>query len=285
MSVREYYYQHFDELQPDKQFHFATRIKNYFHCDDFAEYFRHNMPSTDLKVILQNNDFSQVNKLAARQPYFLKYDHIFAIDAALFRINHLLNEYQIDLRSEFVKLVPLEQLYALADALLADDGAILTLSTWAVNVICLTEILFPRGQNVIRTLAEKSLKFEPQASNADPLLAIYLYTHIILCDSNFYTRPVTELDLAHRMLNRCAEIIEQNFSQLILDVRIEFLVCANMSGTDYPDLRQRIATECYKNLADNDYLIDRRRPKSYYTLNGAEHTNVLFIMSGLDNQD
>lgn len=288
MSVRSYYYDHFQELSPDKQFHFATRIKNYFHSDDFRWFFAEFTPSRDLAAILADNDFSHVNKAEARRPYFEKYDHLYAIEAALFRVNHLLNEYRIDLRSEFTQLVPLDQLYALADDLLADDGAILTLSTWAVNVICLTEVLFPRGKNVVRTLSEKALKLGSATKSPttetqpDPLLLIYLYTHIILCDSNFYTRPVSETELARQMLDRCAEIINQNFDDLILDVRIEFLVCANMVGTDCPELRASVADECRQNLADNNYLIDRRRPASYHTLNGAEHTNVLFIMSGLD---
>lgn len=282
MSVRTYYYDHFNELTPDKKFHFATRMKNYFHCHDFADYFKNNMPSTDLKPLLENNDFSHVNNLSARRPYFLKYDQIYGIDLALFRTNHLLNEYQIDLRPQLLKLMPLEYLYHLSDELMADDGAIVTLSTWAVNVICLIETLFPRHHNVVKSLAEKSLSFAQKFHDADPLLLIYLYTHIILCDSNFYTRPVTEQRLAAEMLENCARIIDQNFDCLILDVRIEFLVCSNMVGVDYPKLRTRIAQECCQNLKTSPYLVDLRRPKSYHSLNGAEHTNTLFIMSGLD---
>lgn len=330
MSVRDYYYAHFAELTPDKQFHFATRIKNYFKSHDFDQYFATYTPSQDLAAILRNNDFSHVNQAAARRPYFEKYDHLFAIEAALFRVNHLLNEYNIDLRSELLRHIPLERLYSLSDALLADDGALLTLSTWAVNIIALTEILFPRGQNVIRTLANRILALDTTKTldtagtlapaetinttePPDPLLLLYLYTHIILCDSNFYTRPVSETALAQVMLDRCAALIEQHFDKLILDVRIEFLVCANLVNaainagttssaalnantpstaatsttaradtTTYPELRARIAAECRQRLAEHPYLTDPRRPASHHTLSGAEHTNVLFIMSGLD---
>lgn len=282
MSVRDFYYQHFQDLTPDKQFHFATRIKNYFHSDDFAEYFQHNMPSTNLRQLLQDNDFSRVRHLEARRPFFEKYDHVFAIEATLFRIHHLLNEYGIDLRPEFIKLLPLDQLYALSDALLADNEAILVLSTWAVNVICLTEHLFPRGHNVVHALGEKAFKLEPEAHDIDPALLIYLYTHIILCDSNFYTRPISEVGLAHKMLDRCAAIIEQNFDTLFLDPRLEFLVCSDMAQVNFSSLRLRIADECRQILQHNPYLISFRRPKTYHTLDKAEHMNVLFIMSGLD---
>lgn len=281
MTVREYYYRHFEELSDDKKFHFATRIKNYFHSHDFDDYFKKYVPDKDLAKVLANNDFSSVNNFAKRRPFFEKYDRLFAIEAALFRVNHLLNEYDIDLRREFLNLCPLKDLYSLSDTLMDDDAAIATLSTWAVNVICLTETLFPRGRNVIDILSKKSLKLQIE----DPLLTIYLFTHIILCDTNFYTRPINpdSRELFIKMLDCSAEIIRENFDDLILDVRIEFLVCANLIEKDYPELRQDIKAECADNLRKNPYIIDLRRPKSYHTLDGAEHTNVLFIMSGLED--
>lgn len=295
MSVRDYYYAHFDQLTPDKQFHFATRIKNYFKTHVFDDYLAHNIPSQDLAKILADNDYTGVNRLAERRPYFEKYDHVFAVEATLFRINHLLNEYNIDKRHDFLKLVPLEQLYALADALEADDGTILTLSSWAVNVICLTELWFPRGRNVVHALAEKvlaldahmpnpdSLTSDPNthAPNLDPLLLIYLYTHIILCDVDFYVRPPENPDVDRQMLNRVAEILHQHYDALSLDVKNEFLVCAKLLGVQYPELKARIANECRENLSTG-ILTDPRRPAHAQTLNGAEHRNVLFIMSGLD---
>lgn len=280
MSVRDYYYQHFDELDSYDQFHFASRIKNYFKTHDFDDYFKQNVLDQDLAPIFANNDYSKVNNAAERKPYFDKYPNLYAIEAALFRVNHLLNEWGIDIRDQFLQYEPKASLYALCDALLADDGAIATLSTWAVNVICLTEYLFPRGKNVVKQLSEKAL----QLNFPNPLLAIYLYTHIIICDTIFYTRPVNpdNKELFVALLDRCAEIITQNFDDLILDVRIEFLVCANLVGKDYPELRQKIQAECAQILSSQPFITDPRRPKSRHTLSRAEHTNVLYIMSGLD---
>ena len=256
-------------------------IKNYFHSRDFDDFFAGYIPSQNLSEVLANNDYSEVNNIAERRPFFEKYNNLFAVEAALFRVNHLLNEYNVDIRKKFIELYPLDKLYALADALMEDSEAIAVLSTWAVNVICLTEILFPRNKNVIRDLSKKSLELELN----DPLLSIYLFTHIILCDTNFYTKPISpdNLELFTKMLDRAAEIINENFDSLILDVRIEFLVCANLIGKNYPVLRQRIKAECANNLRDKPYIIDRRRPERYHTLNGAEHTNVLFIMSELED--
>ena len=279
MTVREYYYQNFDKLTNDKKFHFATRIKNYFGSHDFDHFFAVYMPSTDLKAIYDNNDYTKVNRVELRQLFFEKYDHLFAIEAMLFRVMHLLHEYNLDLREDFIKIVPLDDLYKLADDLLSDDEAIMVLSTWAVNVICLTETLFPRGQNVVKILAEKSLNLEVR----DPLLSVYLYTHIIICDSEFYVKPVAEKALAKKMLDKTLEIVNNHPSQLILDLQIEFLVCANMVGVDYPAFRQQVAAECSQILASSPFLFDTRAPKARQTFDGAEHTNVLYIMSGLDS--
>ena len=279
MTVRAYYYQNFNQLSEDKKFHFATRIKNYFGSHDFDQFFTSYMPSTNLKEIYQDNNYSKVAHAELRAPLFKKYDHLFAIEAMLFRTLHLLHEYRLDLRQDFTKIVPLAELYRLSDALLADDEALVILSTWAVNTICLAEILFPRGQNAIKILAEKSLKLKAK----DPLLSVYLYTHIIICDSEFYTKPLTEKALAQELLNKAFNVIKAHPAELALDSQIEFLVCANMAEANYPALRQKIAAKCHQILENSPFLVDVNPSRVPQTINGKEHTNVLYIMSGLDS--
>ena len=280
MTVREYYTEHFNELEPDRKFHFATRIKNWFKTDEFNEYFSQNILSQDLHPIFKDNDFSKVNRADLRREYFEKYDHLFAIEAALFRVNHLKNEYNIDVRDKFLEKYPKEKLYKLSDDLIKDEDGLAVLSTYAVNVICLTEILFPRGINVPRQLAEISLKEEC----VDPTLAIYCDTHIILCDSNFYTQPTNpdNLEIFKKLIEKDARIINDDFNKLSLDILLEFLVCARMVNSDFPEIENKIMSECEKVLQTSPYLIDTKRPERYNTLSGAEHRNVLFIMSGLD---
>lgn len=275
--VKRFYYQHFDELDNDHRFHFATRIKNFFKVNDFDEYLKQNIPSTDLIPIFKNNDCSKVNFYKKRKPFFEKYDHLYAIEAMLFRVNHLKNEYNIDVRDDFLKLVPLEKLYKLSDDLLCDDEALVTLSTFAINVICLTEILFPRGQNVIKKLAQKSLDQPTQNQ-----LTIYLNTHIILCDTNFYTTKIHKENrkILKKLLMESAEIINQNYDETSLDIKLEFLVCAKLVGVNFLKLKHQIKHECSKNLK-NGILTDSRKPARLNTLNGAEHRNVLYIMSNL----
>lgn len=275
--AKNFYLQHFDELSDEKKFHFATRMKNFFKISDFDSYLQNNIPNQNLAEIFANNDFSRVNFYEQRKPFFEKYDHLYAIEAALFRVNHLKNEYDIDIRQDFLNFYSREKLYALSDALSQDDTALRILSTFAINVICLTEILFPRERNVIKELAQKSLSYD----DATPLM-VYLNTHIILCDTNFYTRPVQpeNLEILRQLIAESAQIIRSNYDEISLDIKLEFLVCAKLVDFDAGVLIERIQLECSKNI-DGDFLKDPSKPFRLNTLDGAEHRNVLLIMSGI----
>ena len=288
MSVKEYYYAHFGELTPEKQFHFATRIKNYYECHDFDEYFRTYKPSQNIAEIFYDNNYSRVNNYELRRPFFEKYRGLYGIEAALFRVHHLLAEYNLDLREDFLKLYPRSKLYELSDSLLRDTEALKILSTWAINTIYLIEELYPRKIDVVKELGEWATTLD--VNNDNYTLLAYLYTHIILCESNFYTKKLSDSDnlaLMKRLLDKCAEIITKNIDNISLDVCVEFLVCSNMLGANYRDLRKEIAEVCRQYRKNSPYLINYRRdsgPNSYFhTLNGAEHINVLYIMSGLDD--
>lgn len=288
MSVKNYYYSHFLELTPEKQFHFATRIKNYFKVHDFDEYLKDNCPSTDIEAVISDNDYSKVNNLELRKPFFEKYQGLYGIEAALFRVHHLLVEYGIDIRDDFLRVCPADKLYELSDNLLQDKEAFKILSTWVVNTTYLTEELFPRGINVIQILSEMALDLDPDST--EPTLLSYLYTHIILCESGFYTKELKNsenLELMKQLLEKDSLVITKNIDTISLDACVEFLVCCNMTGVEYPELRDKIATICDEFKKDSPYLINYRRDKTpgsyFHTLNGAEHINVLYIMSGLDS--
>lgn len=289
MTVKEYYFDHFSELSPEKQFHFATRMKNYLKTHHFDDYLEQNKPSTDLRAVIEDNNYSKVSKYELRKPLFEKYPGLYGIEATLFRIHHLLAEYGIDTRNEFKKNYPLENLYQLSDRLLNDTDAIKILSSWAINTICLTEELFPRGRNVVKQLAEFANSLDPQTTEAT--LFIYLCTHIIICESSFYKKDIKKSDnivLFSQLLKKCSEVIKDNIDTISLDACIEFLVCCEMIGVRYDKERQLIKNICNEYLQDSPYLINYRRDNKkgsyFHTLNGAEHINALYIMSGLDSE-
>ena len=277
MSVRDYYLEHFDELPLDKQKHLVTRLKYGLHEKRFDDFLAAHEPSHELAAVLANNDYAGVNNYVTRREFFEKYPDLYGVEATLFRINRLLIEYQVDLRADFEQLYPLERLYRLCDDLLADLAALFALSTYAVNVICLSENLFPRRREVYTQLAESFLNAEQQPD------LIYAYTHIILCMSDYYVRaiPADWQTLSAKMLTKCEQLITAHYDTISLDVKLEFLVCAKMVNFA-TNLRAQIEQECDAILEQHAYLIDERRPAKYNTLTGAEHRNVLYMISGLD---
>jgi hypothetical protein len=75
------------------------------------------------------------------------------------------------------------------------------------------------------------------------------------------------------------EIIEKKYDSVSLDMKFEFLVCAKMVGY-VARLEEKIREEAKANL--DGYVRDPAAAERLNTLSGAEHRNVLYIMSGLD---
>ena len=300
MTVRDYYTKHFNELTPETQLHFATRLKNWYKTAEFDDFLEENEPSSDLDEIFHNNN-STSNNLELRKPYLEKYKGILGIEATLCRVNHMLNEYQKDVRRDLQALISKEDLYDLSDRLLSDDAALVTLSTYAVNTICLTEILFPRQIDVFALLAQKALHF-----SGDPTLLTYLATHILICDTAFYHRPITSANLPiyQSLLVKYVKLISQNLTPIPLDAKLEFLVVSKLvnsaknpsvnavkdhpatwpqAATGFFPLAAKIQLECKASLQKSPYLIDPRMPHKA-DLSSSEYRNTLYILSGLDEK-
>lgn len=274
MGVKDYYLEHFDELPLDKQKHFATRIKYWFRDARFDDFLTTHEPSHDLAAVLADNDYFGVNNFAARRPYFEKYAGLYGLEATLFRINRLLIEYDVDLREEFLQIYPRERLAQLCAELLDDTDALIALSTYAANVICLCDnLFFDDGSSA--QLAKKMLVRATQSVDF-----VYLYTHIILCMSHFYVRELTDekLELSRQMLAKCAEIIEREYDDISLDMKLEFLVCCRMAKYQ-AKVEAKIRNECDAVLTNSPFVTDTRKSEKYNTLAGAEHRNVLYIIA------
>lgn len=277
-QARQTYIERFSELSEAKRFHFATRLKNFQGTPDFDDYLQNNIPTSDLVKIFQNNDYTEVNFYENRKEFFEKYDRLYPLEAALFRVNHLKNEYNIDIREELTKLYPKEDIYALCDRLLEDESALKELSTYAVNVLCLSEQLYPRESDVVERLCDFILNDRTSEGQA----MVYFATHIILCSTSFYAQSVPEKYQAkfRAMLAKCEGFILENFATMSLDMKLEYLVCAQLINADTA-LEDAIREECEDCMSPEGYLLDWRRPARLNDLEGAEHRNVLFVMSGI----
>lgn len=284
MSVREYYCLHFNELSPEKQFHFATRMKNFFKSHDFDEYLMNNKLSQDLEPLFQRNNYTDVLNYEMRKPFFEKYPELYGVEAALFRVHHLMKEYGIDIRDGFMKLYPEKKLGRLVEILIDDEDALRALSTWAVNTIFLTKELFPGVNDATNKLTDWALRLD--SDMMDPTLFVYLCTHVIICRSEYYTKKIENAENLARLLKKCERVVLDNIDTISLDAALEYLVCCKMTGVECEEIEEKIAAICEEYREDKPYLINYRRDKApgsyYHTLDGAEHANTLYIMSGLD---
>ena len=295
--IRDYYFAHFDEMPFDKRFHFVSRLaawNNDSQAIEKLESYRLKLAPTREAALEQvfhlyhSPPAMHINSLAARQPYFDTYPELQGLDLALFRLRHLKTIYGIDIVEEFNQVYPVEKLRHIADSLEQDEDALRILSTFAINYIFLTRyILYPSASSVdfvkhVHTIASTVTHKTPEQIQ----LLIYLYTHCIICDTNFYAQPVCfeNVDTFMTMLTELEQIIIDNYSNIHLDNKFEFLVCCRiMDYRPQAVLTNRIYTEAEQSLSNKgDFLIDRHNSfpqQKKVTFSTSEHRNVLFIMS------
>lgn len=295
-AVRQYYLENFEALPSDKQFHFASRLaawENLPAAHDKLKLLQHTIAPKgkikgSLSSLLHNPPEAKINAANTRQSYFEKYPELRPFMLALFRVRHLQEIYGIDAKDTLLELVPHEQLVNLANRLTDDKEAIAVLSTYAVNYLyLLNHILFPnqlQTQLNVQQLYEigKSMRTD-EPENIQ--LYIYLYTHCIIGESNFYVWPIgTEFkNIYHQMVEDLERLIEQHFRLVNLDNKLEFLVCCRILNYA-SNLESEIYQECAQSvIAEGTFLVDTlndfaQSEKTSFA--DSEHRNVLFVMSG-----
>jgi hypothetical protein len=296
-SVLDYYLANFSLLSDDKQFHFATRCAAWNgdkRCQTHLERIRAQLvpdPLTapalkaSLAELIKNPPEASINAATARAPFFARYPQLRGIDFALFRVRHLGEVYGIDARSELLELISEKQLRDLQDALMQDSEAIKVLSTYAINYLYLLHKVLFEDDALHRTRFLEIGK-DYRATDATQLqLLIYLYTHCIIGETNFYAQniPAKHMPLYRTMLEQLESHIADNFDAINLDNKLEFMVCCQICQYD-TKLRARIDEECQQSVSeDGMFIIDRHnsnRQSSKSSFEASEHRNVLFIMSG-----
>jgi hypothetical protein len=295
-DISDYYKKHFSKVSGDKQFHFATRL-GAWNSDSFcleALEARGDIArggdlaaiKQDLKELIDNPPNAKINAASTREQYFATYPELRGRMLALFRVRHLLAHYSVDARATLLEVCPFDELATLSDTLVKDDEALKVLSTYAINYIYLLHfVLFPDRPEPAG-IAEKiySLGDSYDLSSPEQIqLLIYLYTHCIIGEANFYARPVErDRDIYTAMLEKLNRIIEQNFDMINLDNKLEFLVCTRIMSFETP-LFGRIYKECEGSISrDGTFVVDTLnlfRQSNKTSLSDSEHRNVLLIMS------
>lgn len=289
--VYQYYLDNQQSLSAGKLFHLGTRMAAWRGDKAAYDILRRSydyivQPSTPLEQVLwEIYQSPNENTHELRRPFFDTYPHLYGAQLALFRTRHLASVYGIDAREALFQSISLDELSRLEDALLHDREAIRILSTFAVNFCYLLERVVKENDSSldVEDFYDIGLTYDTDTPRELQLL-IYLYTHCIIGESNFYTRviPADKLALYRTMLVRLESLIEQHFTHINLDNKLEFLVCARIC--DFPStLYDRVYEECSKSLSpEGTFLVDTVNQNGKAALNGfvrSEHRNVLFIMS------
>lgn len=296
-EIYRYYLENKASLTQDKQFHFATRMaawhgypETYDLLRELKEYIApSNVPPSDLiKQIIETPQTGRRNAHELRQPFFEKYPLLYGAHAALFRVRHLESVYGIDAREALYGCIPRQVLLDMREALLEDTEALKVLSTFAVNYCYLLTRVVERDPNSLdlgRFLNAGSLY--NLDNKTDLQLLIYLYTHCIIGESNFYTQriPAETLGYYTEMLGQLEAVIQPNLSSINLDNKLEYLVSARICNYS-TDLFDPIFDEASRSVSpEGTFLIDMHNDNIQADRNDfvkSEHRNVLYIMSAAE---
>ena len=191
-----------------------------------------------LRKALAENNYKKIAPKQPRRLYFEKYKNSYALSNLLFHIFRLYKIKGIDLRADFVKVMPLIQLHRYANRILTDPKALLYLSSHAVNIICLNEILYPHHHDYTNKLARMALNIDP---DAHPELYVELCTQIIIADSHYFTRSVSKRNklLLRQLLRRAFMYFDSFSGHIPTNVKQKFLACAKLVGQE-SEYRQKM---------------------------------------------
>ncbi|HJQ08347.1 MAG TPA: hypothetical protein VJ836_02575 [Candidatus Saccharimonadales bacterium] len=298
--VADYYFANIRLLPPNRRFHFASRVwawnkderakpiletcRSVLAPDPATAETLANMFHALLHTPL-NND-ADIPAYTQREAYFVRYQPLYGLELALFRLRHLEAVYGIGCRDAFTSAISTQELFDLEARLLSDRDALKVLSTYAINFLYLLHRVLLKSDEGIDVQALYNLKSNYDPSDKEALrLLVYLYTHCIVGETNFYVRPIPDSLMSDytQMLKVLETLITEHYTNLSLDAKLEFLVCCRICNYETP-LAARIHTECEHSLSPKGtFIIDTHnafaRVASKKTFEGSEHRNVLFIMS------
>jgi hypothetical protein len=295
--ILTYFLANLQRLPNEKQFHFASRLHLWDQDPAVAKvlatlrpWFTADGNSTDmLRGVKQRAadqpDFGSKNVLAVRQPYFEQYPELTDYIPVLLQIMYSRTVYGIDCREEFQHIFPIARVNECAERLLADEAAMAMLSSQAIN------FLYTWGQlsqpyeakltpkhflSVGQTRYDLTNKLHLQ-------LLIYFYTHCIIGATHFYYRPVPVLhqETYKAMIHELEMVITNNYRDINLDNKFEFLVACSMLGYR-SQCADRIMDEASDSISkDGQFLVDRHNnnpQRNNESFDRSEHRNVLFLL-------
>ncbi|MCF7815835.1 MAG: hypothetical protein K9M10_03670 [Candidatus Pacebacteria bacterium] len=291
-DIRDYYEQNAGYLQPDKRFHFYSRLFLWTRDESY-------MKELDLLRYKWLPDIQSYCTLAKkipllqakprsggriyRQSSYQKHYKVYKYNRIFFKALFLKTIYGESVEA-LIGAIDAEDIQRTREELCNDKEAIFALSTHAVNFLYHYEHFFNKTVNpqYILDIGKTYTLSEPTHSLE---ARTYLYTHAIIGASHFYEkRTITENRSVYiEMLKEIETDMQYHFSEISLDIKCEFVVCAALVDYEstYTDM---IASEVALSVSKHaNYIVDTYNSKSSKIFkNGfhaSEHRNVLAIMA------
>ncbi len=216
------------------------------------------------------------NQLLAQYPLLRRYELLLA------RTLFAKTIYKTRLLPALKATVDMDTLCEMRNTLLADPTLIVTLSTPAVNTLYFMQHLFGREYTVDPSVILDAVRALPVNKNRKALTErLYLFTHVIIAASAYYSKPITAHKNVYRALMKEAEhVIAENYWMLRLDAKLEFVVAARILGyhSVFSDLILQDAEHSLSKLGN--YIVDKNiRESVRHHFLRAEHRNVLYLMA------
>lgn len=196
--------------------------------------------------------------------------------------------YNFDITELVQKYIKTSDLQELFDVVKNDKEVIATTTTTCVNFLYFTKFYLKslgislelNGKYFLDIAKEKLV--ENNKSTLDT--KIYLLTHTLLGESEFYSKKMNLEDWSKEILDYLEQAISENYFNCKLDMKLEFLVCAKLYNFQ-SKLENIILNEADNSLGqmgnyllDQDTKNDKRVGENVYY---AEHRSVLYLMCNL----
>lgn len=301
-TIKQYYDNNFDKLDFDAKFHYASRMylwlgeKKYLKelTNLKSQFIGNNYKETRklLKELKNSNNAGYVRQEDLRRKYLDKYENLSSYNRLLSKNLFIKTVYNEDISDHILELIKKDELVYLLKKMEKDHNAVAILSTYFVNYFYFSKFIFSQkkynNKFVDPDFFFKIYKKEYNSKNKNEVeLMIYLLTHVIICESDFYSKKINQENkpVLLKMICELEKLIEDKFGEISFDNKLEFLVCCKLLSYQ-SFLTEEIFNEVNSSVKGKTYIEDiynnnfnrSQDPFSRF----AEHTNVLYIMASSD---
>jgi hypothetical protein len=296
LSVKRFYFDHFSELNLEQKVHFAWSL---YMWNGDKEAYRHLLAlrpeltcNGDLNKVYRqivaesmSNTHGKAKMATIHIKYFSRHPGLLAKMWQLIHLLRLKTIYGVDAREDLLRFTPLSDFQQTLRALEDDPEAIAMLSCGAINFIYLVNYLLLDRPNAVSptTVLQDCLPFYDMKDGMHLKILSYLYTHFVINESLFFSRPIPPEKLAEYQLlmTEADKVIAGNYFKHSLDNKYEFLACAHLVGNT-SDLEPIISDEAANSVVDGGlYTADtlNRNPNKHpSSIPNMAHSMAFYVL-------